>query len=78
MTKIEDQKDIQDIKLNNLEVQLQKIAKLNYNNPWLDQSNQNIPIQDKDYKTSPLLNSYQKDYLNLIKNIIISTSSKKI
>ena len=36
MNKIEDHKDIQDIKLEDLEIQLQKIAKLNYNNPWLD------------------------------------------
>ena len=62
MNKIEDHKDIQDTKLENLEVQLQKIAKLNYNNPWLDQSNQNIPMQDNDYKTFPLLKSYKKDH----------------
>ena len=48
MTKIEDYKDIQDIKLNSLEVKLQKIEKLQYNNPWLDQSNQHIAFHDND------------------------------
>ena len=78
MTKIEDYKDIQDIKLNNLEVKLQKIEKLQYNNPWLDQSNQHIPVQDNDYKTFLLLKSSQKDHhFNKFSHMFVGDESVK-
>ena len=78
MTKIEDYKDIQDIKLNNLEVKFQKIEKLQYNNPWLDQSNQHISVQDNDYKTFLLLKSSQKDHhFNKFSHMFVGNESVK-
>ena len=78
MTKIEDYNDIQDYKLNNLEVKLQKIEKLQYNNPWLDQSNQHISVQDNDYKTFLLLKSSQKDHhFNKFSHMFVGDESVK-